>query len=206
MGIRPELDRSAALIEHTQATATQTIFVVLADTFLMAFLIIFLGGFRRVVTQARTDLGWIADIMFGAGLVFIGVTVVGDAMDGGAALAVMALTPDASVIRALILGHSILFGPIGAVLLALVSATAAYLTYASRALPRWTGLLASATAVSNLAWAFIGWGGTSPNNFFAVGGFGNALLGVFPWLVWVMAVGITTLRAARGQARSVSEP
>jgi hypothetical protein len=197
MGARPELDDSAALIEYTQATATQTIIVILADTFLMAFLIVFLGAFRQLVSKARPDLDWIADITFGAGLVFIAVTLVGDAMDGGAALDVIGIRPDPEVIEALILGHSIMFGSTGAVLLALVSGTAAYLTFASAVVPRWTGFLAAATALSNLAWAIVGFNGTSPNSFFAVGGFGNALLAIFPWLVWVVCVGVTTVRGAR---------
>lgn len=202
-GTRPELDDSQALIEYTQSTAAQTIIVILADTFLMAFLIVFLGAFRQLVNKVRPDLEWIADIMFGAGLVFIAVTLVGDAMDGGAALDVMGLTPDASSIRALTEGHSIMFGSTGAVLLALVSGTAAYLTFASRVVPRWTGLLAGATALSNLAWAIVGFNGTSPNSFFAVGGFGNAILAIFPWLVWVVCVGVTTVRGVRpGMMRS----
>ena len=203
MGPRPELDNSEALAQYTQATAVQTIIVILADTFLMAFLIVFLGAFRQLVNKARPDLEWIADITFGAGLVFIAVTLVGDAMDGGAALDGIGLDPDPSVIRALILGHSIMFGSTGAVLLALVSATAAYLTFASGVVPRWTGFLAGATALSNLAWAIVGFNGTSPNSFFAVGGFGNALLAIFPWLVWVVCVGVTTVRGVRpGTSRS----
>ncbi len=197
MGRRPELDDGAALIAYVQATTVQTFIVILADTFLMAFLIVFLASFRQLVNRARPDLEWIADLTFGAGLVFIAVTLVGDAMDGGAALDVINLTPDSSSIRALIEGHSIMFGSTGAVLLALVSATAAYLTFASGAVPRWTGILAAITAVSNLVWAPMGFDGTSPNGFFAAGGVGNALLAIFPWLVWVFCVGVTTVRGGR---------
>lgn len=127
-------------------------------------------------------------------------------MDGGAALDVIGIRPDPAVIEALILGHSIMFGSTGAVLLALVSATAAYLTFASAAVPRWTGFLAAATALSNLAWAIVGLGGTSPDSFFAVGGFGNALLAIFPWLVWVVCVGVTTVRGVRAGADRAGTP
>ena len=193
MGERPELDESTALVEYIRSTATQTFVVILADTFVMAFLIVFLACFRHLVIASRPDLEWVTQVTFGAGLVFIAVTLVGDSMDGGAALDVIGLRPDPSVIRALIVGHSIMFGSTGAVLLALVCATAAYLTFASGALRRWTGVLAATTAVSNLALAVLGFGGTSPSNFFAVGGIGNALLGIFPWLIWVFCVGFTTL-------------
>jgi hypothetical protein len=203
-GRAPELDDSEGLIAHTQETMVQAIIVILADTFLMAFLIVFLAAFRQLVTKSRPDIAWIADIGFGAGLVFVAVTLVGDAMDGGAALDVMGgASPDASVIRALKEGHAIMFGSTGAVLLALVCATAAYLSFATGVVPRWTAIFAVVTALSNLAWAVVGFNGTSPNAFFSVGGFGNAILAVFPWLLWVILVGITTVRGARpGDSKS----
>lgn len=201
MGERPELDDSTALVEYIRSTTTQTFVVILADTFVMAFLIVFLACFQHLVIASRPELGWVAQVTFGAGLVFIAVTLVGDSLDGGAALDVIGLRPDPSVIRALIIGPSIMFGSTGAVLLALVCATAAYLTFATGALRRWTGVLAATTAVSNLALAVLGFGGTSPSNFFAVGGLGNALLGIFPWLVWVFCVGFTTLRGTHPAER-----
>jgi hypothetical protein len=203
IGRRPELDAGLELVQHSKDTALQTLIVILSDTFLMAFLIVFLACFRQLITSVRNDLRWVADITFGAGIVFVAVTLVGDSMDGGAALDAIGLAPDPSVTRALIVGHSIMFGSTGAVLLALVSATAAYLTFASGILPRWTGVLAAATAVSNLAWAILGFNGTSPDSFFAVGGVGNALLAIFPWLVWVFCAGVTTVRGApEGMSRS----
>ncbi len=205
MGTRPELYETDALVRYSYDTAVPTIIVILADTFLMAFLIVFLACFRQLITTSHPELRWIADITFGAGIAFVSVTLVGDAMDGGAALEAAGRDPDASVIRALIVGHSIMFGSTGAVLLALVSATAAYLTFATGVVPRWTGYLAAATAISNLAWAILGFNGTSPYSFFAVGGAGNAILAIFPWLVWVFCVGLTTIRGARHEAHRLAE-
>lgn len=193
-GTRPELTDSEALIAHSQATIPQTIIVILADTFLMAFLIVFLACFRRLITREHPQLQWIADITFGAGIVFIAVTLVGDSMEGGVALDAMGDDPNATVIRTLLVGHSVMFGSTGAVLLALVSASAAYLTFATTILPSWTGYLAGATALSNLVWAVLGFGGTSDEAFFAAGGIGNAMLAIFPWLVWVFCVGLVTVR------------
>jgi hypothetical protein len=180
-----------------ESSSAQIIVVILADTFLMAALIVFLGGFRQLVSAAHPDLDWIGAVMFGAGLVFISVTLVGDALDGATALDVWDVRPNPSVIRALIEGHTLMFGSIGAVLLALVSAAAAYLTFASGVVPRWTGVVAGVTAISNLIWAPVAFGGTQPGSFLAAGGWGNALLAIFPWLVWVICVGLTAVRGAR---------
>lgn len=206
MGARPALDDSDALIEYIQRTSTQTIVVILADTFLMAALIVFLGGFRQLVGHAQPHLDWIGSIMYGAGLVFISVTLVGDALDAGTALDVWDLDADASAIRALIEGHTLMFGSIGAVLLALLSATAAFLTIATGVVPRWTATLAALTAISNLVWAPVAFGGTEPGSFLAAGGWGNALLAIFPWLVWVFCVGLAAVRGARPGTHKSGEP
>ena len=196
IGARPSLDDSDALVEYVQGSSAQIIVVILADTILMAALIVFLGGFRHLVSSEHPQLDWIGSVMFGAGLVFISVTLVGDALDGGTALDVWDLKPDPSVIRGLIEGHTLMFGSIGAVLLALVSAAGAYLTFASGVVPRWTGVFAALTAASNLVWVPVAFGGTQPGSFLAAGGWGNALLATFPWLVWVVCVGLVAVRGA----------
>jgi hypothetical protein len=105
--------------------------------------------------------------------------------------------PDASAIRALTEGHILMFGTTGCVLLALVSGASGYVTIASRALPRWTGVVAIAVAASNIAWMPAIFGGTSDSSFFSAGGVGVAVFATFPWLVWVVAVGIVTIRGRR---------
>jgi hypothetical protein len=197
VGARPALDQSDALVAYVERSSAAIIVVILADTFLMAALIVFLGAFRQLVVAARPHLSWIADVMFGGGLVFVAVTLVGDSLDGGTALDVWNLRADPSSIRALIEGHTLMFGSIGSVLLALVSAAAAYLTFASAVVPRWTGIFATITAASNLVWAPVAFGGTEPGSFLAAGGWGNAVLAIFPWLAWVLCVGISAVRGAR---------
>ena len=54
-GPRPNLDRSAALTAYLEATRLRTFAVILADTFLMSFLIVFLGCFRQISTRTRPD-------------------------------------------------------------------------------------------------------------------------------------------------------
>jgi len=208
MGSRPELDESEALAEFMTRNSTQTLIIILIDTVLMASLIVFLSGFRQIITHARHDLQWIADIGFGAGLVFVTVTMVGDAMEAGSALDTVGLRADPSAIRALTEGHIVMFGATGCVLLALVSLASGYVTLASRALPAWTGWLALAVGVANLCWMPSTFGGTSDSSFFSAGGVGVAVFATFPWLVWVIAVGVVTIRGRRARValRSVGVP
>ena len=198
VGPRPELDQSADLAAFFVKHHNQLLTIVLIDTVLMANIIVFLAGFRQIITHTRHDLQWIADITFGAGLVFVAITMVGDAMEAGSALDVVSLTPDPSAIRALTEGHAVMFGATGCVLLAVISGSSAYTVLASRALPRWTGVVAWVVAglqIFGLATIF---GGTSDRDWLSSGGVGVTLTATFPWVAWVITVGIVTIRGHSG--------
>jgi hypothetical protein len=201
IGPRPPLADATALAEFLDRTSNETLMIIMIDTVLMAFVIVFLAGFRQIITSSEADLEWVADLAFGAGLLFVGVTLVGDAMEGGAALDAASGHPDPSVLRALTEGHMLMFGSIGCVLLALVSAASGYVTLASGALPRWTGIVAYVVAILNVIAVPTMFGGTSDSSFVSAGGVGVAIFATFPWLAWVIAVGIVTIRARRRRAR-----
>jgi hypothetical protein len=197
VGARPSLDDEVALVDFMTRTSTGTLLTILIDTMLMAALIVFLAGFRQLITHSEAALQWVADLAYGAGLVFVAVTLVGDAMEAGTALDVTGMAGNYAVLRALTVGHTILFGSIGCVLTALVAAASGYVTLGSNALPPWTGWLAYVVALLNLAAVPTMFGGTDPASFLAAGGAGTALFATFPWLVWVTAVGIVTVRDRR---------
>jgi hypothetical protein len=206
IGPRPELDQKPELVDFFVAHHIGLLTIVLIDTVLMANIIVFLAGFRQIITHARHDLQWIADITFGAGMVFVAITMVGDAMEAGSALDVVNLVPDASAIRALTEGHAVMFGATGCVLLAVISASSAYTVLASRALPRWTGVVAWVVAglqIFGLATIF---GGTSDRYWFSSGGVGVTLTATFPWVAWVITVGVVTIRGHGGFRRKVIAP
>ncbi len=206
IGPRPELDQKPELVDFFVAHHIGLLTIVLIDTVLMASIIVFLAGFRQIITHARHDLQWIADITFGAGMVFVAITMVGDAMEAGSALDVVNLVPDASAIRALTEGHAVMFGATGCVLLAVISASSAYTVLASRALPRWTGVVAWVVAglqIFGLATIF---GGTSDRYWFSSGGVGVTLTATFPWVAWVITVGVVTIRGHGGFRRKVIAP
>ena len=201
VGPRPELDQSAPLaaffVQHHNLLLT----IVLIDTVLMGNIIVFLAGFRQIITHTRHDLQWIADVGFGAGLVFVAITMVGDAMEAGSALDVVNLTPDASAIRALTEGHAVMFGATGCVLLAVISASSAYAVLASHALPRWTGIVAWVIAGLQIFGLATIYGGTSDRYWFSAGGVGVTATATFPWLAWVITVGIVTIQGHSGFRR-----
>ena len=209
VGPRPELDQSRELTAFFVAHHNMLLTIVLIDTVLMANILMFLAGFRQIVTHARHDLQWIADIGYGAGVLFVAITLVGDAMEAGSALDVVDLTPDASAIRALTEGHAVMFGATGCVLLAVVSGSSAITVLTSGVLPRWTGRVAWVIAILQLFGLVTIFGGTSEHHWLSSGGVGVTITATFPWLAWVITVGIVTIQGHSGfhwRRREVSVP
>jgi hypothetical protein len=200
-GSRPPLSNSSALIAFMERSSTQTLIIVTIDAVLMAFVIVFLACFRQIISSSAERLAWVADLTYGAGLVFVGTTLVGDAMEGGAALDAGDGHPDIAVLRALTEGHTLLFGSIGCVLLALVAVSSGTVIVRSDVLPRWTGIVAYVVAGLNIAAVPTLFGGTSDTSFIAAGGLGVTLFATFPWLAWVIVVGTVTIRGHRPTRR-----
>jgi hypothetical protein len=200
-GSRPPLSDTDALIAFMRHTSVQTLSIVTIDAVLMAFVIVFLAGFRQIIKNSAEGLEWIADLTYGAGLVFVGTTLVGDAMEGGAALDAQDAHPYIAVLRALTEGHTLLFGSIGCVLLALISASSATVILRSDVLPRWTGVVAYVVAALNVVAIPTLFGGTSDTSFIAAGGLGVTIFATFPWLAWVIVVGVVTVRGHRPTRR-----
>lgn len=197
LGVRPALDGNAALAEFASRTSAQTIAITLVDTLMMAAVIVFLAGFRELITAAEGQLEWLTAIVLGAGFVFVGVTLVGDSLEAGGAFGALGATADPTTIRTLTDGYLLLFGPVSYVLVALIAATSAYVIFLSRAFPRWTGQLAGVVAVLNIVAVPTAFGGTDNRSFSSVGGWGGAVFATFPWLVWVSATSILALRQRR---------
>lgn len=200
-GSRPGLWDLSGLRTFFVDNADVMLLVVTTDTVLMAALLVFFGCFRQLTRERRPELAWIADIQFGAGLVFVAVTLVGDAMGGGAALEALGSDPDPSVIRALTEGHELMFGTVGVMLTAVSCFAAGYLTFATHVLPHGIGVVAYVAAALNVAVIPTIFGGTDESSLFAVGGWANAVLGTFPFLLWVILVGIWTIRGERREHR-----
>jgi len=197
---RPSLDQSAELVAFMPGAALPTLIVITIDTLLMAALLVFFAALRQLVRAERPHHLWVADLAFAASVVFVAITLVGDSMDAGSALDAYGQTPDASVIRALTEGHIFIFGSIGGVIIALITGCFAYITLATAVVPRWTGHLAYVVAILNLAIIPTAFGGTDATNFFSAGGLAVTILSTFPFLLWVIAIGIVTIHNQRVNA------
>jgi len=199
MGSRPDLDDPDALAAFLTRTRIATLVVIMIDTFLMTSMIVLFAGLRQLHTHARRDVQWLADLAFGAGLVFVTITLIGDALEGGSALDAIGMAPDPSAMRALTEGYTLLFGATGCVLIALIAGASGYTTLLSGALPAWTGWVAIVVAVLNLAAVPTMFGGTSTDDFWSAGGTGVTMIGTFPFFAWSVAVGIATIRGIRAK-------
>jgi hypothetical protein len=200
---RPALDQSAALVAFMPKAATPTITVIIIDTLLMASLLVFFAALRQLVSRERPHHRWVADLAFAASIVFVATTLVGDSLDAGSAIDAVGHVADASVIRALTEGHIFLFGTIGGVMIAVITTCFAYITLATKVVPPWTGHLAYIVAILNLAIVPTAFGGTDATNFFSAGGLAVTLLSTFPFLVWVISIGIVTIRNQRMRSSGI---
>ncbi len=167
----------------------------LADPLIMACLLVFLAGFRHLIRQARPDYEWVSTLVFGAGLVVITLELAGDALQGGAALDTY-VKADPTVVRGLMEGSFIFYGAIGLVMSALLLASAGYATLATGVLPRWTGWVAYAAAVINLAAAPSIFGGTDYTGFYTASGY-VTFIAQGAMLIWFLIASVSMIVVKR---------
>ncbi len=110
-------------------------------------MLVFAAGLRHLIRQARSETEWIGTPLFGAALGWVAVTVVADGLEGGAVLDTLSGHADPSAVRALIDGTLLIYnGSIALAITGLFLASAAWPTFDSGVLPRWTGLINYAVA------------------------------------------------------------
>ncbi len=159
-------------------------------------LMVFAVGFRELIRRADGDFEWVGMLSVVAMAVWLGVTLVANGLEGGAALDTLDGQPDPSVVRALTMGYLLIYnGSIAFVMTALYLAAAGYATFATGILPRWTGWLAYvATALCVVSIPAMFGGPADPTRFYNAGGWGAAVIANFPPLLWFLVVGIVLVR------------
>jgi hypothetical protein len=174
----PAAYNGEALAENFHTSSTVVFTRILLDLGLYVALMIFAARFAQLVMKARAGLEWLAMLIFGAAAVWIGVTLVANGLEGGAALDTLGGNADPSAVRALVDGYLLTYnGPIAFVITALFVGAAGYATFASGMLPRWTGWLAYvATALCVISVSVIHAGPLDYSGFWNPGGWGPAII------------------------------
>jgi len=196
MGGTPPAYNGAAYAQHLYNSQTAVFTRILLDLGLYVAFMIFAARLAYLVREARRESSWLGTLLFGAAAVWIGVTLVANGLEGGAALDTLKGNADASAVRALIDGTLPIYnGPIAFVITALFVGAAGYATFSTGILPRWTGWIAYlAAALCVISVPAIYAGPLDYGGFYNAGGWGPAIIANFPPLIWFLVVGIVMVR------------
>jgi hypothetical protein len=159
-------------------------------------MLVFAAGLRHLIRQARPDTEWIGTLLFGAALGWVAVTVVADGLEGGAVLDTLNGNADPSAVRALVAGTLLIYnGSIAFAITGLFLGAAAWATFDSGVLPRWTAWIAVVGAVLCTASVPAMYGGpVDYSGFYNAGGWGPAIVANFPPMMWFLAVSVILIR------------
>jgi hypothetical protein len=162
---------------------------------------IFTALVSQLIRSADPGQGWLGTLLFGAMVVWMGVTLVANGLEGGAALDTLAGNGDPSVVRALTMASLLLYnGSIAFAITGLFLAAAGYATLATGLLPRWTGWLAiTGAALCALSVPAMFAGAADIHGIYNTGGWGPVVIANFPPALWFIAASISLLR--RGTSR-----
>ena len=175
---------------------------ILLDMGLYVAAMVFAAAFGHLIGRSRPEYGWAGTLVFGAMAVWVGVTLVANGMEGGAALDTLNGNADPSVARTLLEGNLLIYnGSIAFVVTGLFLGAAGYATFVTGLLPRWTGWLAYIGAVlcALCVPAMFG-GAVDTKAFYNAGGWGPVIIANFPYAVWIVAVSLYMIRG-RGSVR-----
>ncbi|TAL15040.1 hypothetical protein EPN95_00845 [Patescibacteria group bacterium] len=149
-GPRPSLNESAALVTYMSSFSSWILGSVIADTFVIASMTVFLAGLLVLAYSKlhRITMAMIAGALFA--IIYATITLFGDSFDAGSALNATQSIGDANVIRTLIEAHIVVFGPVGGIVLAFLSIAFAILIIESRLLPHAVAVAGFIVAALNI--------------------------------------------------------
>jgi hypothetical protein len=196
VGGSPSVYDGRAFAQHLFDIKNVAFTRILMDQGIYVSMLVFAAGFRHLIRQARSESEWIATLLFGAALGWVAVTVVADGLEGGAVLDTLNGDADPAAVRALIAGTLLIYnGSIAFAITGLFLASAAWATFDSGVLPRWTGWIAVAGAVLCAASVPAMYGGpVNYTGFYNAGGWGPAIVANFPPMIWFLTVSLILIR------------
>jgi len=194
-GSPPAADDTVKLAAYATKNSSAFLWVAVVSFFSIGCAYVWLLGIKGVLDDAGKEHAWAGAFTFGVGLIAGALALVGFGLIAGAALDAGSPKPEPIAVRAMFEASTGIFGPLGGVTTALFIGAAAYGTFESGALPRWTGWVGYIAAALNIVSVFTLFGGTDPNQFFSATGIGPLLLGLFPFLVYAVVTSIALMRS-----------
>jgi len=196
VGSPPHINDAVANSQYITKIKDVVLTRVLLDMCIVVSFVIFSAGFRHLIRKARPEYEWAATLAFGAGLLWMAVTLVADSLMGGAALDTLGGKADPTAIRTLVEGALLMLnGPMAFVTTGLFLGAAGYASWATGALPKWTAWLAFVGAALCAASVPAMYGGAlDQTHFYNAMGWGPIIVGSFPPIIWILVAGILMIR------------
>ena len=156
--------------------------------------IVFVTGLSSILRDADRNYAWLANLVFGAGLIYAAIDLVKISLEVGVVLGVPSGKFDPTTDGPLAHANVLMHGSVTRLVTALLLAAAGYAILRTRALPRWAGRTAYLLAVINLAFVPSLYFGIDPARFYSALGWGNTALTAGLITYWAAAVGIAVMR------------
>jgi hypothetical protein len=191
-GTAPRLQDTISFSAYVTSNHAVILSRSLVDAFVVACFLVFLAGLRHLIRQTRPEYEWAATLVFGAGVVWAILVLVGDTFEASAALDTIGGKAEPVAVRALWEGSVVAFGAIGLILAALFLASAGYAIVATGVLPRWIGWVACLAALLSLVATPAIYAGTNATGFYTADGLAS-FIGLLPFLLWLLIVSIAMM-------------
>lgn len=159
--------------------------------------IVFVTGLSSILRDADRDYGWLANLVFGAGLIYAAIDLVTISLEVGVVLGTPSGRFDPTTDGPLAHANVLMHGSVTRLVTALLLTAAGYAILRTRALPRWAGRTAYLLAAVNLAFVPSLFFGMDPARFYSALGWGNTALTAGLITYWAAAVGIAAMRRAQ---------
>jgi hypothetical protein len=161
-------------------------------------LVVFLTGLRQLIRQSGAEVGragadLLATLVYGTGLVYTAVALVGVSLEAGAVLDRSGPAIDPTTTGPLADGTVLIHGSIGRALTVVMLGAAGFAVARTGVLPRWLGRAAYVVVAGNLACVPSLYFGKDAATFYSALGWGNTALTASLIVYWVLAAGVALL-------------
>ncbi len=160
------------------------------------FLIMFFTGLRHLIGHAAAGFDWLASLIYGTGLIYVAIILVGSSLEVGPAIAHPSAGIDPTTTGPLADGDILIHGSIGRALTVLMLGAAGYAIRRTRVLPGWIGAVAYLIAAINLVFVPSLYFGNNAATFYSALGWGNTAMTASLITYWALFAGVASLRRA----------